>query len=284
MKLCWFNDHRLGVVRDEQVYDVTAALKVLLPPIYPGQRGDLLIEHLAEVCREAASLVAVAEKISVNEARFLSPVAQPGKIIGVPVNYTKHIAEADSQRGTVFTQKLTGGIKEQGLFLKANSALVGAGEGVEISFPERRTDHELELGVIIGRTARNVSISNALNYVAGYSIALDMVVRGSEDRSFRKSIDTYAVLGPWLVTADEIADPGNLNFELSVNGKVRQSSNTKHMIINIAEQIAWGSSFYTLQPGDIIMSGTCEGVGQVVAGDVMHCRIDCIGEMKVAVR
>jgi 2-keto-4-pentenoate hydratase/2-oxohepta-3-ene-1,7-dioic acid hydratase in catechol pathway len=111
-----------------------------------------------------------------------------------------------------------------------------------------------------------------------------MVVRGKEDRSFRKSPDTYAVLGPWLVTADELGDPGALDFTLHVNGKLRQAANTREMIIGIARQISWASSVYTLYPGDIIMSGTCQGVAPVKPGDVMTLAFERIGEMTVAVR
>ncbi len=129
----------------------------------------------------------------------------------------------------------------------------------------------------------NIRKEDALSYVAGYAIALDMVVRGTQDRSFRKSIDTYAVLGPWLVTADEIADHANLDFFLSVNGEVKQKSNTKYMIMDLPTQIAWASSYYTLWPGDIIMSGTCAGVSQVKPGDVMHCEIEKVATCDVRV-
>ena len=111
-----------------------------------------------------------------------------------------------------------------------------------------------------------------------------MVVRGKEDRSYRKSPDSYAVLGPWLVTADELGNPGALDFSLRVNGELRQAANTREMIIGIARQIAWASSVYTLYPGDIIMSGTCQGVGPVQAGDVMSLNFERIGQMTVAVR
>ena len=114
-----------------------------------------------------------------------------------------------------------------------------------------------------------ISVDEALSVIAGYSIALDMVVRGPEDRSLRKSGDSYAVLGPWLVTADEVADPQALDFFLNVNGEARQASNTGRMIMTIAEQIAYASRFYTLYPGDIIMTGTCEGVGPVTPGDII---------------
>ena len=152
---------------------------------------------------------------------------------------------------------------DQGLFLKANSALVGPSEGVAVRFPDRRTDHEAELGVIIGRAGSNIARDDALDHVAGYAIAMDMVVRGPEDRSFRKSVDTYAVLGPWLVTADEAPAPDAFSFTLTIDGAVRQSAHTRDMILDVPGQIAWASQFYTLHPGDIFMSGTCDGVGRV---------------------
>ena len=124
----------------------------------------------------------------------------------------------------------------------------------------------------------------ALDYVAGYAIALDMVVRGTEDRSMRKSVDTYAVLGPWLTTADEIPNPDSMDFELTVNGETRQKSNTELMIMDCRRQIEWASSFYTLHPGDIIMSGTCEGVSRVLPGDTMHLDFAGLGAMDVPIR
>jgi 2-keto-4-pentenoate hydratase/2-oxohepta-3-ene-1,7-dioic acid hydratase in catechol pathway len=283
MKICWYNQQRLGVVIDGRVYDVSAALEALPRARYPAAPGDLLITHLDTVRAAIAWLLPSATSIPVAEARFLSPVANPGKIIGVPVNYADHVAEANADRAT-FTDRYQGGIREQGLFLKAASSLVGASEGVALRFPERLSHHELELGVVIGKTASNVSPTEALSHVAGYAIALDMTVRGPEDRSLRKSVDSYSVLGPWLVTADEIPDAQALGIRLRVNGDVRQQAGTADMIIGIAEQIAWASSYYTLYPGDIIMSGTCAGVGQVLPGDLMQCEIEGIGAMTVAVR
>ena len=164
--------------------------RYLPAPRYPASKGDPLIANLARVCKEIKSFAPGAKKIPIKDARFLSPVAAPSKVIGTPVNYLKHVEEAAEQRD-VFTHRYQGGIEEQGLFLKATSSLVGAGEGVKVRFPDRRTDHEMELGVIIGKFADTIPEARALDYVAGYCIALDMVVRGPEDRSFRKSIDTY---------------------------------------------------------------------------------------------
>jgi 2-keto-4-pentenoate hydratase/2-oxohepta-3-ene-1,7-dioic acid hydratase in catechol pathway len=271
------------LVRDGAVYDVSAALKVLPTPRYPADgKGDALIANLRQVSQEIDKIMPTASSVGVGDVKFLSPVANPTKIIGTPVNYLKHVEEADAQR-EVFSARHRGSIEEQGLFLKATSALVGCGEGVKTRFADRRTDHEVELGVIIGKPATNVSEAAAMEHVAGYAIALDMVVRGPEDRSLRKSVDTYAVLGPWLTTADEVPDPGNLALRLSTNGERRQESNTAHMIMSIPRQISWASQFYTLWPGDIIMTGTCEGVGRVQPGDLMHCEIECLGAMDVHV-
>ena len=283
MRICWFNDNRLGLVEGGYVRDASKALEELPKPVYPfAPKGDPLIAHLERLGPVMLAAARDAQSFPVGEVRFLSPVASPTKIIGTPTNYRDHIAEADRQR-EVFGRRYSGSIEEQGLFLKATSALVGPGEGVRLRFPERRTDHEMELGVVIGRQASNIRKEEALDYVAGYSIALDMVVRGTQDRSFRKSIDTYAVLGPWLVTADEVADPQNLDFFLAVNGEVKQKSNTSLMIMDLVTQISWASSDYTLWPGDIIMSGTCSGVSQVKPGDILHCEIDKVGGCDVRI-
>jgi 2,4-didehydro-3-deoxy-L-rhamnonate hydrolase len=286
MRICWYNDNRLGLVKGDRVLDVTKALEKLPKLAYPYPKGDPLITNLEAMKPAIEAASQGAASIAVKDAKFLSPVQAPTKIIGTPTNYTDHREEAAQQRD-VFSggvpNRYTGSIEEQGLFLKANSALVGTGEGVKLRFPGRRTDHEMELGVIIGKKSSNIGKDKALSIVAGYCIALDMVVRGSQDRSFRKSVDTYAVAGPWIVTADEIADPQNLNFSLAVNGDVKQKSNTNMMIMDLVTQISWASEYYTLWPGDIIMSGTCAGVSQVKAGDVMHCEIEKIGATDVRV-
>ena len=238
MRICWFIDNRLGLVEGDRVCDASKALEKLPTPTYPfPPKGDPLIANLDELKPAILAAAEGAPSFPVGEVKFLSPVAAPTKIIGTPTNYRDHVAEADRQR-EVFGRRYSGSIEEQGLFLKANSALVGPGEGVRLRFPERRTDHEMELGVVIGRQASNIRKEGALDYVAGYSIALDMVVRGTQDRSFRKSIDTYAVLGPWLVTPDEVPDPENLDFFLAVNGEVKQKSNTSMMIMDLATQIS----------------------------------------------
>ena len=138
--------------------------------------------------------------------------------------------------------------------------------------------------MVIGKTGSDIPRVRALDHVAAYCLGLDMTVRGREDRSFRKSIDSYSVLGPWLVTADEIPDPDDVPLTISVNGETKQSSNTKQMIYDCRKLIEWGSTFYTFHPGDVLYTGTPEGVSPLKPGDTMVARIDPIGEMAVPVR
>jgi 2-keto-4-pentenoate hydratase/2-oxohepta-3-ene-1,7-dioic acid hydratase in catechol pathway len=282
MRLCRYDDNRLGLVEGDEVVDVTPALEVLPAVRWPVPPGDLLIRHLPAVRDAAARLRETGARRKVDEVRLLSPVANPTKLPAAPVNYLKHFAEAQADVATFHQQHLKK-IEEVGLFLKATSALVGPSEGVRLRHLGRRNDHELELAVVIGRTADRVSREDALDYVAGYAIGLDMTVRGPEERSLRKSIDSYAVLGPWLVTADEIPDPARLEIALEVNGEPRQAANTQDLVIPIPRLIEWASAYYTLHPGDVIFTGTPEGVAPVKPGDVITGRIEGIGEMRVPV-
>jgi 2-keto-4-pentenoate hydratase/2-oxohepta-3-ene-1,7-dioic acid hydratase in catechol pathway len=281
MRLCRFGDSRLGIVEGACLRDVTAALEVLPAYRYPLPDYDPLIANLPEVLPYFGG----SSRIPLADVTLLSHVANPGKIIAAPVNYQKHLSEinADEQilhgnPAHAFT------IHKAGLFLKATSSVVGPGQGIALRHLDRRNDHEIELGVVIGKRADRVSRRDALSYVAGYLIALDITIRGSEDRSFRKSPDSYTVLGPWLVTTDEIPDPGVLDLSISLNGELRQNSNTRHMILSVAELIELASSFYTLHPGDVISTGTPEGVSPIVPGDTIVATIEGIGSMEVAVR
>lgn len=284
MRLCRFNDNRLGVVEGGAVMDVTSALDSLPACRYPLPGWDLLIEHLDAVRARIVALQPTAPSLPLGGVTLRSPVANPGKIIAAPVNYQKHLDEVRSD-GQIHAGNPahTITIQQAGVFLKANSSLVGPGDGVTLRKPDRRTDHEVELAFVIGRRASRVSSADALQYVAGYAIGLDISIRGSEDRSLRKSADSYTVLGPWLVTADEVPNPGTLDLEISVNGQQRQKSNTKHLILGVPELIELASSFYTLHPGDIVLTGTPEGVSPIEPGDSIVATIAGIGSMQVHV-
>lgn len=285
MKICRFNKDRLGLVLDDSVLDVSAALKELPSVRWPLPPGDLLIANLAKVRRRIKKIAPRAKAFPLAKVKLLSPVANPSKIIGAPINYEKHIDEAAKDPKLAHGRDIKSmSIGRIGLFLKANSALVGPSEGVTIRQRNKRNDHEVELAVIIGRKGTRIKRKDALRHVAGYAIGLDMTERGPATFSFRKSIDSYAVLGPWLVTKDEIRDPNNLDLHLSVGRVSRQESNTRHLIFDVERLIEFASAYYTLYPGDIIMTGTPEGVGPVRAGQVMHAEIEKIGAMQVLVR
>jgi 2-keto-4-pentenoate hydratase/2-oxohepta-3-ene-1,7-dioic acid hydratase in catechol pathway len=284
MRLCRFDDHRLGIVDDGHVIDVTPALEAIPASRYPLPGYDPFIANLDAIRRRAESVRAGAPSRPLADVTLLSPVANPGKIVAAPVNYQKHLDEvrSDSQiHANNPAHTIT--IQQAGVFLKATSSLVGPAEGVTLRKRDRRTDHEVELAFVIGRTASNVSSADALRYVAGYAIGLDMSIRGSEDRSLRKSADSYTVLGPWLVTADEVPNPGTLDLEISVNGQQRQKSNTKYLILGVPELIELASSFYTLHPGDIVLTGTPEGVSPLEPDDTIVATIAGIGSMQVHV-
>jgi 2,4-diketo-3-deoxy-L-fuconate hydrolase len=285
MRLCRFGDGRLGVVEGSSIRDVTPALDALPAYRYPLPGYDVFIANLPAVMARVGTLLPDAPSVPLSSVTLLSPVANPGKIVAAPVNYQKHLDEvrSDPQLHQNNPARATT-IHTAGLFLKASSSLVGSGEGVTVCKPERRTDHEVELVIVIGRRAHNVPRAEALQYVAGYSVGLDVSIRGPEDRSLRKSPDSYSVVGPWLVTADEIPDPGTLDLSIAVNGEPRQQSNTRFMILSVAELVELASSFYTLYPGDIVFSGTPEGVSPIVAGDRIVATVDGVGTMEVSVR
>ena len=282
MKICRFNARHLGVVQDGTVYDVSGVLDLLPPQRYPLPQKDLLIEALPSLMRPLQDAMKNAQRHAVADVRFDSPVANPGKVIGAPINYKAHVEESRKDSGIAHGRAVTS-IGDWGMFLKAGSSLIGCGQDIELRFAERRNDHEVELGVVIGSVCRNVKREQAMAHIAGYAIALDMTLRGPEFQCFRKSVDTYSVLGPWLVTADEINDPNQLDLWLKVNGETRQRSNTRHLVYDIARLIEFASSFYTLNPGDIIMTGTPEGVGPVKPGDLIEAGIEKIGDFSIRV-
>ncbi|HEY2185400.1 MAG TPA: fumarylacetoacetate hydrolase family protein [Xanthobacteraceae bacterium] len=283
MKLCRYDDDRLGVVRGDMVHDVTEAQAQIRAAAPYAMKGDAVIAALPAWRSRLEEMATKVPGRPVSAVKLLSPVARPSKLVAAPTNYKAHIEEM-AARATAQNTNPSPAIGTAGLFLKANSSLVGASEGVAIRFPERRNEHEVELAIIFGKQGSDIPRDKALDYVAGYCIGLDMTARGPEDRSFRKSIDTYSVLGPWIVTADEIPDPDKVPLRIAINGEIKQSSNTSQLIYDCRKLIEWGSTFYTFYPGDVLFTGTPDGVSPVKPGDVMRAEIEPIGAMSVAVR
>lgn len=277
MRIARFDNNRVGIVQGDAIRDVTGVLAQLPAHRHPFPRHDALIANL-DILQNATTV----RTVPLGGAALLSPVANPGKIMAAPVNYKKHLEEALADKG-IHHGKLVDEIHKAGIFLKATSSVVGPSEGVRLVHTDRRNDHEVELAVVIGAEGRNIAAGDALEHVAGYCIGLDMTIRGPEDRSLRKSPDSYTVLGPWLVTPDEVGDPGALEVQIAVNGQVRQREKTSELILSVPQLIAWASSFYTLYPGDVLLTGTPQGVGPVKPGDEMLASISRIGEMRVSV-
>ncbi len=290
MKICRYDQNRLGLIKDGSVFDVTDVLEHIPKQSWPLSFGDPLISCLDELkpVIEEAALKGVC--VPVDRLRFNSPIPWPSKIMAAPANYRLHVEQDTLDPGVdqgVHRKQvlhLERPVDSLGLFLKASSSLVGPAEGIIIDWGnDRRVDHEVEVAVIIGKVARHVARSDALNYIAGYALGLDVTVRGAEDRSFRKSPDSFALLGPWLTTADEVLDVADIPFWLEVNGERRQSSSTSQITVDIPELIELASSLYTLYPGDVLLTGTPEGVGPLVPGDVIRAGSSLLGDMTLKV-
>ena len=189
MKLCYFNGYRLGLIDGDFVLDVTAVLDQLPEP-RPGEPGDRMIANLETLTYAIRKASAGAAANQIADVRFDPPVAHPGKIFGAPINYLGHQLEAEADP-TTFAAAQVKRVNEIGLFLKATSSIVGTSAGVTLRFPDRRTDHEVELVAIIGKGGFEIAPGDALDHVAAYTIGLDMTLRGPEERSLRKSIDSY---------------------------------------------------------------------------------------------
>ena len=282
MKICRYNDSRIGLVRGAHVIDITPIAQRLMAEqgnVWPAEPLVSILPRLAAI---SGAELDKGERCELSAVRLLAPVQMPGKIVAAPVNYAAHVAEmqaSNASPGFNITD-----IGQAGFFMKAGSSLIGPSQAIEQRFLERRTDYECELVVVIGSKASCVAAGDALAYVAGYCVGLDITVRGTEERSFRKSIDTYTVMGPWLTTADEILDPNRLALQLRQNGVLRQDASTSDLVYKVERLIEFASSFYTLHPGDVLFTGTPQGVGPIRPGDVLEAQVEALGAMKVQVR
>jgi 2,4-diketo-3-deoxy-L-fuconate hydrolase len=279
MRLCRYDDDRLGVVIGAHVHDVSAIQQEIRQGARYDMFGDPVIAALPQWRERIERAAEAARRIPLADVALLAPVARPSKVMAAPTNYANHIAEMEARNKDQPVAPRF--IEVAGLFLKANSSIVGPSGAVEIQFPDRLNEHEVELVMVIGKAGRNITQERALEHVAGYCMGIDMTVRGKEDRSFRKSLDGFSPVGPWLVTADEIADPDRLPIELTVNGQPRQQASTENLIFSCRKLIEFASAYYTLHPGDYLFTGTPEGVGPVGAGDWLCASSPLLGELRI---
>jgi 2-keto-4-pentenoate hydratase/2-oxohepta-3-ene-1,7-dioic acid hydratase in catechol pathway len=262
-------------VEGEEIADLTGAglpYATMLELVSAGEAG----------LAAARTALAGAARAPLSSVRLLAPIERPGKYLAIGMNYQKHLEE--SERIGV------GPPKEQLWFNKHVTCLNDPFGAIEPGVTEK-LDYEVELGIVIGKRAKRVKAADALDYVFGYFVANDVSARDWQFHSptftMGKSFDTHGPIGPWIVTADEVPDPQALDLSCHVNGERRQASNTALMLHPIAKQIEYLSTAFTLEPGDLIATGTPEGVGVgmeppnfLKSGDVVRCEVEGIGAIE----
>jgi 2-keto-4-pentenoate hydratase/2-oxohepta-3-ene-1,7-dioic acid hydratase in catechol pathway len=277
MKLATFTEAgrtRVGVVLGDGIVDLSAAA-----PELPSEMSRLLAggpDALAAAARAARG----ASALALGDVRLASPLLRPPKILAVGLNYADHVAESGME-----TPKLPL------IFNKQSTSVVGPGDPFHMPRVSSALDYEGELGVVIGRRCRHVPRERAAEGIAGYTVVNDVSVRDWQLRTptwtMGKSFDTHCPMGPWIVTADELGDPHSLDLRTWVNGELRQSSNTKHLIFDCFALVEHLSTAFTLEPGDVIATGTPGGVGIALkpprllkVGDVVKIAIAGVGEIE----
>ena len=272
MRLARFNDGRIGIVVDEDVIDVTDLVAHDLQA-WPQVAMNRLIANYVSY-QPILEKAMDRSRVALSKVKLITPIPASTKVIAYPINYHDHAAEMGRE---VKANNL-------GFFLKPPSSLSGASDPIVLpDLPDRRIDHECELAIIIGKRGRDIPRENWQEYVFGYSCLMDIVVRGKEERVARKAYDTFCPVGPWIMTADELGDPTQLQGRLWVNGELRQDANTRDLIVDIPGMIEIASHIMTLEPGDIIAAGTPAGVGPIRGGDQVKIEFERIGSMTISV-
>ncbi|SFL68175.1 2-keto-4-pentenoate hydratase/2-oxohepta-3-ene-1,7-dioic acid hydratase (catechol pathway) [Gracilibacillus orientalis] len=288
-----YAQNRIGVIEENKIIDLHAAQQELLEQnkiaadshIIPAdphtfyEQANVHIKH-AEALLEQITNHSTVHVFDRDEVVLKTPSPTPSKIICIGTNYADHVKEMGSELPEYPV-----------LFSKFNNALIGPEADIHKSEATDKLDYEVELTVVIGEKASKVAREEALEYVAGYTIGNDISARDLQKRTPQwlqgKSLDHTTPIGPWLVTPSELADPSNLAVKSYVNGELRQSSNTEHLIFDISDLISFISNLITLDPGDIILTGTPDGVGFAMnppkllqSGDIVTLEIDKIGTLE----
>lgn len=264
---------RVGAVIDDSVVDGLTQKGIpqtMLEFLATGQSALNALQQLID---------SQQARIPLNKVKLLAPVPRPGKFLGIGLNYADHIAETALEKPEYPT-----------FFTKHSSCVIADGDAIHRPKVSEKLDYEVELAFVIGKRCRHVSLENAHQVIAGYTLVNDVTVRDWQFRTptwvIGKSFDTHGPMGPWIVTTDEISDPHNLTLKTWVNDELRQSSNTRHMIFNIYQMIAYLSQAMTLEPGDVIATGTPCGVGvkmqprgYLKAGQVVTIEIEKVGRL-----
>ena len=275
MKLVFVDDFKLGIIKGKNVVDVSEAVAGI-PHTSPQDLLNRLIENFSEYRSKLEALVNEQEGKPTSQVRFRSPMPKPTNIVAMAVNYMEDGTRAEPAPINAFH--------------KSPNAVIGDGDTIVIpDVPASIFEHEAELALVISKKASKIKAEDAYEYIFGYLNFIDVSARGllPPGNTFyqMKSRDTFAPMGPWLVTADEIADPLNLQLKLSVNGGLKQNFNSSDMAHKIPKLMEWVTSIHTLEPGDVVATGTNHrGLSALQDGDSVEMEIDGLGKLQLNVR
>ena len=275
MKLAYFDDFKLGVLKGDRIVDVTAAVADI-PHVEPRDLIGGLIARFADYRKRLEEVVARESGIALAGVRLRPPLPKPGTIVCMAVNYMEDGTRSEPAPINAF--------------LKSPGAIIGPGDTMELPDVAAKVfEGEAEFAIVIGRRAKNVRAADAMSHLFGYVNFIDGSARGllPTGNTFyqMKSRDTFAPIGPYIVTADEIADPQNLRVTLSVNGAVKQDFNSSDMAHKIPRCIEWVSAIHTLEPGDLMATGTNHrGLNAFHDGDVVELETEGLGRLRIDVR
>jgi len=266
---------RTGVLEGDEVVDLTDPAVAL-----PGDGAALLALGEPALARAAGAAASGARRLAWDALDLLAPVPAPPKVLGIGMNYGAHVAELGRTPP-----------EHQVWFNKQRTCIVGPGAAIEVPTVSDMVDYEGELAMVVGRRCRHVPAALAATVIAGYTVVNDVSVRDWQWRTptwtMGKSFDTHGPMGPWIVTGDEVGDPQDLRIRTWVNGELRQDSSTEDMIFSCAQMVEELSTVFTLEPGDVISTGTPAGVGAsfdpprwLVPGDVVRIEVEAVGTLE----
>lgn len=286
MKIARYDDGQVGVIVDGGVRDLTPLVEERWHGT-PFAVNDL-IARWDELEERAAELASEGPERGLDEVRLLTPTPAPQNLLAAPSNYHLHIDEIFGSKHAPKGLRAEHTADDLGFFLKPPGSICGPEDPILLPPLEGRAfHHEIELGLVIGTGARGLRPEQALEHVFGYVTLLDITMRTEgehqEERVQRKSFESFTPIGPYIVTADEIADPNNLDLHLEVNGETRQKATTADLIVNVEELVARASNVLPLAPGDVYATGTPDGIGPIVPGDTVTAGVEHLGDLRMPV-